>query len=223
MSSPATGSGGRLQDIDPLPPALPPSARVREDDLTQASDAQLVVAIGRWRQDALAEAYRRHGGAVFALACRVLTDRLLAEEVAQDVFVRLWHEPGRFDPQRGSLRSFLLAHAHNRAVDIVRSEEARRGRERRQHQERVRVSAGEDVEGDVWDLTVAEHVRDALGLLPPGERQAIEMAYFGGKTYRQVAASLGEPEGTVKSRIRSGLRRLRDNLADLVWEDSREP
>ena len=85
------------------------------DDLQQASDAALVVAIGRWRQDALAEAYRRHGGAVFALAGRVLGDRALAEEVAQEVFLRLWDHPDRFDPNRGSLRSFLLAQCHGRS------------------------------------------------------------------------------------------------------------
>lgn len=184
------------------------------DDLTQASDAQLVVAIGRWRHDALAEAYRRHAGAVFALSSRVLTNRVLAEETVQEVFLRLWAHPDRFDPQRGSLRSFLLAQAHNRSVDVVRSEEARRGREERQHQTLAQAEAGYDLEHEVWDLTIAEHVRDALDLLPPGERQAIEMAYFGGKTYREVAATLDQPEGTVKTRIRSGLRRLRAGLID---------
>lgn len=182
------------------------------DELTQASDAQLVVAIGRWRQDALAEAYRRHAGAVFALANRVLTNRVLAEEILQEVFLGLWDHPDRFDPQRGSLRSYLLAQAHHRAVDIVRSEEARRVREERQHQTVARAEAGYDLEHEVWDLTVAEHVRSALALLPPEERRAIELAYFGGKTYREVAVALDQPEGTVKTRIRSGLRRLRSAL-----------
>lgn len=181
------------------------------DDLAHASDTALVVAIGRWRQDALAEAYRRHAGAVFGLASRVVGDRTLAEEVSQEVFLRLWNHPDRFDPARGSLRSYLLAQCHGRAVDLVRSEQSRRAREEKDH--RQRADAGYDLEHEVWDLAVAEHVRDALGAIPVEERTAIELAYFGGLSYREVAARLGQPEGTVKSRIRSGLRRLRGGLA----------
>ena len=180
------------------------------DDLTDTSDAALVVAIGRWRQDALAEAYRRHAGAVFGLANRVLADRTLAEEIVQEVFLRLWDSPDRFDPERGSLRSFLLAQCHGRSVDLVRAEQARRGREEREH--RKRAEAGYDLEHEVWDLAVGEHVREALAGLPVDERRAIELAYFGGHSYREVAVLLGQPEGTVKSRIRSGLRRLRGGL-----------
>ena len=181
------------------------------DDLTQYSDAQLVVAIGRWRQEALAEAYRRHAGAVFALAGSVLASRNLAEEVVQEVFLRLWHDADRFDPARGSLRSWLLAQTHGRAVDLLRSESSRKSREEREH--RIRAEAGYDLEHEVWDLTVAEQVRTALTSLPTEERRAIELAYFKGLTYREVAAALGQPEGTVKSRIRAGLRRLRDGLS----------
>ncbi|MDQ3571205.1 MAG: sigma-70 family RNA polymerase sigma factor, partial [Actinomycetota bacterium] len=90
--------------------------------LSDASDGALVVAIGRWREDALAEAYRRHAGAVYGLARRVLVDVTPAEEVVQEVFLRLWTEPEKFDPERGSLRSYLLAQSHGRAVDILRSE-----------------------------------------------------------------------------------------------------
>jgi RNA polymerase sigma-70 factor (ECF subfamily) len=180
-------------------------------DLTDASDATLVVAIGRWRQDALAEAYRRHAGAVLGLAQRVLQDRALAEEVVQEVFLRLWDQPDRFDPERGTLRSYLLAQCHGRAVDLVRSEQSRRNREEKEH--RQRAEAGYDLEHEVWDLAVADHVRDALVRLPVEERRAIELAYFGGHTYREVADLLDQPEGTVKSRIRSGLKRLRGGLA----------
>ncbi|HEX9969874.1 MAG TPA: sigma-70 family RNA polymerase sigma factor [Acidimicrobiales bacterium] len=180
--------------------------------LTDASDSVLVVAIGRYRNDALAEAYRRHGGAVFALARRVLGDPTRAEEVVQEVFLRLWNQPDRFDPERGTLRSFLLAHSHGRAVDLLRSETSRRQREERDA--RATAEAGYDLEHEVWDLAVAERVREALATLPVDERRAIELAYFGGRTYREVASALGAPEGTVKSRIRSGLRRLRVSLAD---------
>jgi RNA polymerase sigma-70 factor, ECF subfamily len=183
-----------------------------EPDLATASDATLVVAIGRWRQDALAEAYRRHAGAVFALARRVLADATLAEEVVQEVFVRLWDAPDRFDPDRGSLRSFLLANCHGRAVDLVRAERSRRDREEREH--RARARSGYDLEHEVEDLVVADEVKGALAELPPDERRAIELAYFGGHTYREVASLLSAPEGTVKSRIRSGLRRMQRSLSD---------
>src|SRR3954454_1761238 len=158
---------------------------MRSDDLTLASDAALVVGIGRWRQEALAEAYRRHAGAVFALASRVLGSRNLAEEVVQEVFLRLWNDAERFDPSRGSLRSYLLAQAHGRAVDLLRSESSRRPREEREA--RTPAEAGYDLEHEVFDLTTAAKVKGALEKLPEGERKAIQMAYFGGHTYREVA------------------------------------
>ena len=95
-------------------------------DLTDVGDAALVFAVARYEQAALAEVFRRHGGAVHGLARRLLGDDAPAEEVVQEVFLRLWRQPERFDPDRGSLRSFLLAQAHGRAVDLIRSEEARR-------------------------------------------------------------------------------------------------
>ncbi len=180
--------------------------------MAELSDAALVVTIGRWHDDALAEVYRRHGGAVFALARRVLGDPARAEEVVQEVFVRLWNQPERFDPERGTLRSFLLAQTHGRSVDVIRSDRARSDREQRQAQRTA--EAGYDLEREVWDLAVAEKVRDAVMELPEPERRAIELAYFGGRTYREVAAELDAPEGTIKSRIRNGLKRMRLSLAE---------
>ena len=178
--------------------------------LRDMGDAALVVAIGRWRQDALAEAFRRHAGAVHALARRVLRDDSAAEEVVQEIFLRLWNAPDRFDPDRGTLRSFLLAQSHGRAVDLLRSDVSRRRREEKDA--RGTAEAGYDIEHEVWDLAVADHVKDAVADLPTDERKAIELAYFGGHSYREVAEMLGAPEGTVKSRIRSGLRRMRGAL-----------
>jgi RNA polymerase sigma-70 factor (ECF subfamily) len=180
------------------------------EDVGVASDPRLVVAIARFHQDALAEAYRRHGAAAFGLALRIVADRRLAEDVVQEVFLRLWNEPEKFDAARGSLRSYLLAQTHGRSVDLVRAESARKAREQREA--RRSVDAGYDLEREVYELTLAEHVRSALAGLSDGERDAIELAYFGGHTYREVAVLLGQPEGTVKSRIRAGLGRLREAL-----------
>src|SRR5207302_3262475 len=189
--------------------------------LEEMSDAALVVAVGRWRNDALAELYRRHAGAVYSLARRLMNDVADAEGVVQEVFLRLWNAPEKFDSERGSLRSYLLAQCHGRSVDMLRSDASRRRREERQV--RQTAEAGYDLEHQVWDLAVAENVKAALGRLPEDERRAIELAYFGGHTYREVAVMLGTPEGTIKSRIRTGLSRMRDVLAEAgigrTWTD----
>ena len=191
-------------------PGLPRRNDVKPD-FVEASDAALVVSISRYEQSALAEAYRRHAGAVYGLSKRLLSDHARAEEIVQEVFVRLWNEPDRFDPDRGSLRSFLLAQTHGRSVDLIRSDVARRRRE--EHQSLEQAEGGYDLAREVWDMALAGHVREALEVLTPGERAAIELAYFGGRTYREAAEELGEAEGTVKSRIRVGLKRLRSELS----------
>jgi RNA polymerase sigma-70 factor (ECF subfamily) len=186
-------------------------------DWGQASDAALVVGIGRWREDALAEAYRRHGGAVYALANRVVRDAGLAEEVVHEVFVRLWTTPDRFDPDRGSLRSWPLAQAHGRTIDRLCSDADRRLREGRGAHRTANASY--DVERESWDLATADRVKGVADLRD-GERQAIELAYFDGYTYREVAELLETPGSTIQSRIRAGLNRMR---ADLVDTDTGRP
>jgi len=192
--------------------------RLAVDDAREATDAGLVVALARSRQDALAEVYRRHGGALFGMARRVIGHESLAEEVVQEVFLHLWRHPDRFDPGRGSLRSYLLAIGHARSVDAVRSEVARRRREEKDAVQDVREDAGAE-ERVAARLDAARSVGDALDSLPDEERRPIELAYFGGRTYREVAAFLGEPEGTIKSRIRSGLRRMRGAMSDEMVDE----
>lgn len=181
--------------------------------LADASDAALAVLVAQRRQEALEEVYRRHAGAILSLALRVVRDRSMAEEIVQEVIVRLWRAPERFDASRGSLRSFLLSDAHGRSVDVVRSEAARK---RREEAEAVATvdEAPDDVHGEVVLGMLAEDVRRALSTLPREQREAIELAYLQGHTYREVAALLDEPEGTIKSRIRIGLTRLQGVLAE---------
>jgi RNA polymerase sigma-70 factor (ECF subfamily) len=183
-----------------------------DDPFARTDDVGLVIAIARYNADAFAEAFRRHAGAVFGLAQRLLWERAHAEEMVQEIFLRLWEQPERFDQARGSLRSFLLMDAHARCVDRIRADERRREREERTvRAERV---AHYDLDLEAFDLGVAEQVREVMGSLSEPERRAIDLAYFGGHTYREVARILDEPEGTIKSRIRTGLSRLRTQLLD---------
>jgi RNA polymerase sigma-70 factor (ECF subfamily) len=179
------------------------------DTITPATLTDDVIARQRLvdgDERALAEVYQRHSGIVLGLAQKITRNRTLAEDVTQEVFARLWKDPDRFDPARGTLRSYLLAQTHGRSVDLIRSESSRRIREERDAT--LDGVTTVSIEDEVVELHMGEHIRQALGELPPGERAAIEMAYFGGHSYREVAGLLGEAEGTVKSRIRSGMLRL---------------
>lgn len=166
------------------------------------------------RVTAFDDAYREHATAVFGLARRLLGDRSMAEEVSQEVFLRLWRRPDRFDASRGSLRSFLLAECHGRAVDAVRAEAARRRREERAGRSEHRHALA-DVASDVCEVAVHDQVAGLVQALPDAEREAISLAYCSHITYREVAAVLGVPEGTVKGRIRTGLGRLRSQMSEL--------
>lgn len=177
-----------------------------------ASDSDLVGAIRERNPEALAEGFRRYGAAVYGVSRRVLADDALAEDITQDVFLRLWNEPHRFDEQRGTLRSFLQRQAHSRSVERVRAEEARRRREDRTLA--LDVDPIENLESQVMAAIESDRIRKALLSLDADDRRAIVLAYYGGISYREVATRLGLPEGTVKSRIRAGLRRLSSMLGD---------
>jgi RNA polymerase sigma factor (sigma-70 family) len=161
-------------------------------------------------EGALGEVYDQFSSFVFGLAKRVIGDPRAAEDISQEVFLYVWEHPEAFDPERGSLRTWLGTLAHRRAVDYVRREEARRRRAQREASRRPTTIP--DVEEMATAMVRAERVRDALDLLPDEQRTCIQLAYFGGRTYRQVAEVLGIPEGTAKSRLRLGLRRIAEAL-----------
>ena len=169
-------------------------------------------------QSVMSDLYDQFGSYVFGLAARVIGDRHAAEDVTQDVFLSIWERPEAFEPARGRLRTFLGTLAHRRAVDVVRREEARRRRAARDAATGVPIP---DVGELAMAIVAAEQVRAEVDRLPREQREAIELAYFGGRTYRQVAEELGIPEGTAKSRMRLGLRRIAQALeaqgADLAW------
>lgn len=172
--------------------------------------ADLLRRAGRGDQAAFAEFYDVLSPLVHGVVLKVVRDPSHAEEVTQEVFVELWRLAARFDGTKGSARSWAATLAHRRAIDRVRSEQASRDR-----QERDAAAAPRDhdmVEAEVETTLDQARVRRALSQLSELQREAVELAYFGGHTYREVAVLLDVAEGTVKSRIRDGMIRLRDEL-----------
>ncbi|MDJ0952142.1 MAG: sigma-70 family RNA polymerase sigma factor [Acidimicrobiia bacterium] len=177
---------------------------------TRQADAYLAQRIANQDSEALSEAYRVYGHRVYRVAYGLLRREELAQDVTQDVFVRLWQRPERFDSDRGSLASFLKLDAHGRSVDLIRSEEARSKREIANERQSSRYA--DSPEEEAMKMITSERVRTALDELKETERAPIAMAFYLGYSYRKVATELGVPEGTVKSRIRSGMAKLRDTL-----------
>ncbi len=175
------------------------------------SDPQLVRALFRNDERAFLELRARHARAVFGLAMRTLRDVAAAEQVSQDVFVALWQVPERYQHTRGSVRTFLLLQARHRSVDVVRSEEARRRREDLVGRQDLRAAQ----EVDIRDPHLPERVDAALQALRGDEADALRLAYFQGYTYLQVARLMDQPEGTIKTKIRSAMRTMRAELGDL--------
>lgn len=161
---------------------------------------------------ALVDAYGLHGVAVRDLSRRLLRSDPRAEEITQEVFLDMWRHPEKFDARRGSLRNFLLARTRGKSIDFIRSETARRRREERSAREAC--LDGFDVAEEVWDMMIAKQVKRGVAALPDDLRRPIELHYFEGHAYREVARVLGTPESTVKSRVRVGLGQLRSSLIE---------
>ena len=152
-------------------------------------------------------------------------DDVLAEDVLQEVFLSVWRDPSAYERGRGSVASWLLAVVHHKAVDAVRREESQRRRQALAEEELAldEPVAARDVEDDVWTRVVSQQVRTALGGLSAPQREALTLAYYGGYTQREVAALTGAPLGTVKTRMLSGMRRLKQELGGAVATDGGAP
>jgi len=174
---------------------------------TGPTDVSLVARIAVGDDRALQMVYERYSPLVYGLARRVTASTAHAEEITQEVFVYLWQNPDRFDADRGTLRAFLGAVTHRRAVDEVRRNTRRTAREDRVGTDATGLELLE-IGDDLERSQTAERVRSAVSSLPDQQREAVLLAYFGGCTFRQVAERLGIPEGTAKSRLRLGLSKL---------------
>jgi RNA polymerase sigma factor (sigma-70 family) len=174
------------------------------------ADHSLVARIVAGDDRALGHVYDRYGSLVYGLARRVTNSTTAAEEITQEVFVQFWEQADRFDMTKGSLRAFLGAITHRRAVDWVRSEARRRNRDARTAQDAATgtIATLPDITRDLTSADTAARVRAAVETLPVEQREAVVLAYFGGLTFREVAAELGLPEGTAKSRLRLALGKL---------------
>lgn len=198
---PELRSAARVPRLAAVPPANPASLE----------DADLMTAIARGDEVAFGELYDRMARMVYGVVRKVVRDPAQSDEVTQEVFVEVWRTATRFESTRGSVKTWVLTMAHRRAIDRVRSEQASRDRtERIGHRDRMRPF--DEVAEDVETRFEHEQVRAALDHLTDLQREAVELAFYGGHTYREVAELLGAPLGTVKTRMRDGLIRLRDSM-----------
>src|SRR5215218_5121392 len=183
-------------------------------EAAQLSDEDLLEAVARSEEEALAELYDRFGRVAYGLALRVVRDSSLAEDAVQDAFLNVWRSADRFEAGRAKASTWVLTFVHRRAVDLVRREERRRT----EPESAAPVTTGPGADEDAELRSKRELVQGALSHLPAEQREAIELAYFGGYTQSELAERLGEPLGTIKSRMFTGLQSLRGLLAEAGFE-----
>jgi RNA polymerase sigma-70 factor (ECF subfamily) len=194
--------------------APPPSAT---RDLAHFSDEALLSLVAASDDDALAELYDRFGRVAYGLALRILRDETLAQDAVQEAFLGIWRSADRFLAERAKASTWILTLVHRRAVDLVRREDRRRGEPLESAPE---PAAPETTEDEATLGLQRRLVQDALSQLSPEQRQALELGYYGGLTQSELAEQLGQPLGTIKSRMFAGLSRLRDLLAEAGVEQS---
>lgn len=182
--------------------------------LSHLSDEALLALASRSDDAALGELYDRYGRVAYGLALRILRDRALAEDAVQEAFLAVWRSAGTFLAEQGKPSTWILTLVHRRAVDLVRREERRRA----EPSESLAEPAGPGADEEAALGSRQQIVRAALRALPSEQRQAIELAYYGGLTQSEVAARLGQPLGTIKSRMFTGLDRLRGLLAEAGFD-----
>jgi RNA polymerase sigma factor (sigma-70 family) len=187
--------------------------------LAHLSDEALVLLAARSEESALAELYDRYGRTAYGLALRVLRDQALAEDAVQEAFLAVWRTASRFVPERGKASTWILTLVHRRAVDAVRHEQRRRT----DPLERAPEPSVEGVDEDAWLRLQRERVQEALRRLPDAQREALELAYYGGLSQSELAERLGQPLGTIKSRMFGGLSQLREMLGEPGTEMSWTP
>src|SRR5947209_4334844 len=185
-------------------------------ELRTLADEDLMELVRDGHARAFEVVFDRHAGPAFSLAYRMCGQRARAEDVVQEAFLSLWRSGARYDRVRGSVRSWILSTVHNRAVDVIRRDVGKAGRDVAGEQLAERIASGEHIEQEVERRDDAHRVRTALGELPSDQRRVIELAYFGGFTHTQIAEMLELPAGTVKGRMRLGLAKLRISLGQAV-------
>jgi RNA polymerase sigma-70 factor (ECF subfamily) len=183
--------------------------------LAHLSDEALVALVARADEEALAELYDRFGRVAYGLALRIVRDPALAEDAVQEGFMAVWRSAARFVADRAKASTWILTLIHRRAVDLVRREEPRRA----EPLDSAPQPSGDDTEDEVWLRLRRTRVQEALARLPEKQREALELAYYGGFTQSELADRLGEPLGTIKSRMFSGLATLRELLAEDELEE----
>jgi RNA polymerase sigma factor (sigma-70 family) len=193
--------------------------RVRGKAYRDLPDGQLVELVARRDAGALEALYDRYGRAAYSLARRILTEEALAQDVVQEAFLSLWRNARGFDAGRGTVATYLLSMTHHRAVDVVRREESLRRWRTSDEGLELEPDPKVRVEEEVEASERRARVRAALAELPAAQREAVTLAYFGGYTQREVAALVGVPLGTVKTRMAAGMRKLREALQDAGHEE----
>jgi RNA polymerase sigma-70 factor (ECF subfamily) len=177
-----------------------------------STDLELAAALASGEVGALARLYDRYGAAAYAVSVRILGDPGTAEDAVQDTFLKLWHGAARFDARRGSLRAWLLTAVRNRSIDYVRGRGAHQRREREIPLDAEARGEGSDPWLAVAAMVDRDVIRQALASLPAEQRQAVELAYFGGYSHREIAEMVRVPLGTVKGRMRLALEKLHSDM-----------